>query len=220
MCNEGPNALVSYLWKVSPHENLSSRKFISIRQYKLATKWKTRKKSQHKMIKFKLLRRFSFHRRHNKYKKLVNQTSFSSTGNENTQKNKKLVDFSIENNSLKGSIAIPNHSNVSNKHTMNQEEAGDNIGRMKKTDHAADSEYYKPRRQRSKSQQECAPPLEEWSRGTYTEVDCNRVEESDSSFYSCNVRRRRALSDMELRSEIRELKNMLWRKTLEDCNML
>ena len=148
------------------------------------------------MIKFKLLRRFSFPRRHNKHKKLVNQTSLSSTGNEHTHKNKKLVDFSIENNSLKGSIAVP------------------------KTDHATDSEYQIPRRQRSKTQQECAPPLEEWSRGAYTVVECNRVEESDSPFYSCNVRRRRALSDMELRSELRELKNVLWRKTLEDCNML
>ena len=62
----------------------------------------------------------------------------------------------------------------------------------------------------------------EGRRRAFTEVQENIIVEGsdDDSFHSRNVRRRRAFSDMELRSEIRELKNNLLKQTLEDCNML
>ena len=62
----------------------------------------------------------------------------------------------------------------------------------------------------------------EGRRRAFTEVQENIIVDGsdEDSFHSRNVRRRRAFSDMELRSEIREMKNNLLKQTLEDCNML
>ena len=56
-------------------------------------------------------------------------------------------------------------------------------------------------------------------RRAYTEIKYTTVDDN-SSFRSRSLRRRRAFSDMELRSEIQELKSMLLKQTLEDCNLL
>ena len=158
-----------------------------------------------------------------RYKRLSNDDSISSS----------------KNSSLEEEIASWNQSDVNSECSVNSNDSTDDqIGVNEETENSEDKNHqvvkHQAREIDDNVDENTMMPVSQVQptsvrkqsndelvgrRRAYTEIKYTTFDDN-SPFHSRSLRRRRAFSDMELRSEIQELKSMLLKQTLEDCNLL
>ena len=189
------------------------------------------------MVKFKSIRKFFFPNIR-KYRRFSNEESTSYDDDQSGSSTKKRSGSSTDNqsNSLtknQSGSSSKKRSDSSTKSKSTKQPADENDENFSPRESVNDQTgsasvekcdfsptrfplHFRSRRKRAKTQRDYSHFANaEVLRRTLSQVDFNLVDEN----HSRSSMRRRAISEHELRTEIRELKNILVKRTMQECSM-